>query len=434
MELAATLGTVCDSSLTDWKVIGGGGFGQIFRARHEDWKLDVAVKLLRNSDGAALLKEANLMQQGGSPCVLRIMGVYRGRPPQSVSDQLGLVMPFMERGSLASLQKALCGPPPSPLAFRLAHQVALGMNFLHCLSPPLLHLDLKPSNVLLDNDLNAKLSDFGLSKFSRSSITAVSDQGSGAPGTLPYMPPEAFQLSHKPSCASDVYSYGILLWSLFSGQEPYPDAISSMVKFHVPNGQRPDLKELGSAQEAELIGLITNCWATEISARPSFKDCLCVTEDLWEKHEENIFEAVYHVQKRLVRVTSYRPPIDDTSLPLCVALDILCVRFRSPPLQEVEFPEVFSTCWGPAHPKPSGLGSGPVNVEASSPLFVKYITQHVFIHSFDAFTGMYLSNVNGVQIGNHNYMFIQRNSGKKRHPTAPPRLSSSESHPRPKKM
>ncbi|XP_028841539.1 receptor-interacting serine/threonine-protein kinase 3-like isoform X2 [Denticeps clupeoides] len=428
MELAATLGTVCDSSLTDWKVIGGGGFGQIFRARHEDWKLDVAVKLLRNSDGAALLKEANLMQQGGSPCVLRIMGVYRGRPPQSVSDQLGLVMPFMERGSLASLQKALCGPPPSPLAFRLAHQVALGMNFLHCLSPPLLHLDLKPSNVLLDNDLNAKLSDFGLSKFSRSSITAVSDQGSGAPGTLPYMPPEAFQLSHKPSCASDVYSYGILLWSLFSGQEPYPDAISSMVKFHVPNGQRPDLKELGSAQEAELIGLITNCWATEISARPSFKDCLCVTEDLWEKHEENIFEAVYHVQKRLkstgVDSTKKSNNAPSHAVPQASGYSSH-VTTRTFPQQESGKAAVSKETNHSRAYKAPGLTSYPFpyqrqNSTPSSPRRPE--------------AGMYLSNVNGVQIGNHNYMFIQRNSGKKRHPTAPPRLSSSESHPRPKKM
>ena len=56
------------------------------------------------------------------------------------------------------LQGVLCGPPPWPLAFRLSYQVALGMNFLHTLSPPLLHLDLKPSNVLLDSGLNVKAS------------------------------------------------------------------------------------------------------------------------------------------------------------------------------------------------------------------------------------------------------------------------------------
>lgn len=56
------------------------------------------------------------------------------------------------------LQETLGGAPLWPLVFRLAHQVALGINFLHSLSPPLLHLDLKPSNVLLDSYLNAKVS------------------------------------------------------------------------------------------------------------------------------------------------------------------------------------------------------------------------------------------------------------------------------------
>ncbi|CAB1344268.1 unnamed protein product [Coregonus sp. 'balchen'] len=51
---------------------------------------------------------------------------------------------------------SLSGPPPWPLAFRLAHQIAMGMEFLHSHSPTVLHLDLKPSNVLLDDRLNAK--------------------------------------------------------------------------------------------------------------------------------------------------------------------------------------------------------------------------------------------------------------------------------------
>lgn len=99
-----------------------------------------------------------MMRHGGNPNVLRILGVYEGnlqgtRP----SSHLGLVMEYMERGSLADLQEALNGPPPWPLAFRIAHQITLGMNFLHQLSPPILHLDLKPSNVLLDDSLNAKV-------------------------------------------------------------------------------------------------------------------------------------------------------------------------------------------------------------------------------------------------------------------------------------
>lgn len=101
------------------------------------------------------------MRHGGNPNVLRILGVYKGHPQGDMSAmKMGLVMEYMERGSLADLHLDLNGPPPWPLAFRIINQIALGMNFLHQLDPPLLHLDLKPSNVLLDDSLNAKVKTF----------------------------------------------------------------------------------------------------------------------------------------------------------------------------------------------------------------------------------------------------------------------------------
>lgn len=103
----------------------------------------------------ALQREASHLVKADSPFVLQIFGLYQGCPPHMGSDmQMGIVMEFMERGTLRSLLQF--GRPPWPLAFRLAHQVALGMNFLHKIAR-LLHTDLKPSNVLLDQSLNAKV-------------------------------------------------------------------------------------------------------------------------------------------------------------------------------------------------------------------------------------------------------------------------------------
>lgn len=96
------------------------------------------------------------MDKASCEFVLRRYGTYQGYPPgNKTSMQHGIVMEFMGRGSLQSLQEELSGPLPWPLAFRLAHQVALGMTFLH--SKNLIHGDLKPSNVLLNMDLNAKV-------------------------------------------------------------------------------------------------------------------------------------------------------------------------------------------------------------------------------------------------------------------------------------
>ena len=97
------------------------------------------------------------MQKASCQFVLRVYGNYLGSLPfqPMTTMQQGIVMEYMGRGSVQSLMSKLSDPQPWPLVFRLAHQVAQGMNFLH--SMDLMHQDLKPSNVLLNDDLNAKV-------------------------------------------------------------------------------------------------------------------------------------------------------------------------------------------------------------------------------------------------------------------------------------
>uniref|UniRef100_A0A3Q3X8L3 Protein kinase domain-containing protein n=1 Tax=Mola mola TaxID=94237 RepID=A0A3Q3X8L3_MOLML len=296
-----------ESNLTDWKVIGSGGFGQIYSARHHKWCCSVAIKLLHYDDGTngSLLREMDMMRIGGSPFVIQVLGVFKGRPASSgLSVQLGLVMELMERGSLACLQKTLCETPPWPLVFRLAHQVALGINFLHTLSPSVLHLDLKPSNVLLDSSLNAKLTDFGLARcyHSTTRLSKKVDREEG--GTNSYMPPEAFKVTYSPTRASDIYSYGILLWSIVTGKQPYADAISSIVRFRIPLGDRPSLDEIqsqaaGIAGLRRLTNLMEKCWETKPNLRPTSHECTTETEELYKMHRHTINDAVFQVLKKL---------------------------------------------------------------------------------------------------------------------------------------
>lgn len=162
------------------------------------------------------------MEKASCEFVLRVYGIYQGiRKP-------GIVMELMERGSVQSLLNDLSGPPAWPLAFRLAHQVALGMNFLH--SRNLMHHDLKPSNILLNDALNAKVrgsvyirskaelivlcnvflvplqvADFGLSRVSTSVLNSNRKTEGEIGGSYKYMPPEAFETSYEPVRAYDSY-------------------------------------------------------------------------------------------------------------------------------------------------------------------------------------------------------------------------------------
>uniref|UniRef100_A0A8B9LQF1 Receptor-interacting serine-threonine kinase 3 n=1 Tax=Astyanax mexicanus TaxID=7994 RepID=A0A8B9LQF1_ASTMX len=294
MELASYSlpAVIRNDSLDFWQLIGCGGFGKIFRAKHLTLRLDVAVKLLRCDDGSnsTLLREANLMHHGGNPYVLRILGVYEGQPKGEEASQFGLVMEYMERGSLVDLQRALNGPPPWSLAFRIAHQIALGMNFLHQLDPPLLHLDLKPSNVLLDDSLNAKLTDFGLAKVARSVSKTVKEEDGEMGGTTSYMPPEAFQsVSYKPSFSSDIYSYGVLLWSVLTGKEPY-----DLILTHLLTTSHTSLSHTCNPHTPCLL------YVSRLVCCVLITDCVDVTSDVYEMHRQEINDDVYATLKLLV--------------------------------------------------------------------------------------------------------------------------------------
>nr|XP_020468642.1 receptor-interacting serine/threonine-protein kinase 3-like isoform X2 [Monopterus albus] len=301
---------VRSESLERWVFIDSGGFGTVYKARHKDWGFDVAVKLL--NDGSTLCEEAKHMDMVSCEFVLRVYGIFEGFGPwKEPSMQKGIVMEFMRRGSVKDLQKTLSGPPPWPLAFRLAHQVALGMNFLHL--KDLVHSDLKPSNVLLNDDLNAKIADFGLSRVSTSALNSNSETGE-AGGSYMYMPPEAFTASYKPVRAFDIYSYGILLWSIATGKEPYPNACYSLVELNIPRGDRPSLEDIDHKVEGlkELVDLMKWCWDGNPLKRPKFTDCIDVTENLFSKHEKGIHDAVYRVAKPDSKTSNQQPNTSGT--------------------------------------------------------------------------------------------------------------------------
>uniref|UniRef100_A0A671Y9E5 Receptor-interacting serine/threonine-protein kinase 3-like n=1 Tax=Sparus aurata TaxID=8175 RepID=A0A671Y9E5_SPAAU len=291
---------VGDESLENWEPVGSGGFGDVYTARHKDWGFDVAIKIPRTDVG---YKEATLMEMVSFEFVLRVYGIYqRSLSTSGGSMQRGIVMEFMRRGSVESLMNDLSGPPPWSLAFRLAHQVAAGMNFLH--AERIVHQDLKPSNVLLTENLDARLADFGLSRVSTSALTSSSEQTGETGGTYKYMPPEAFDASYRPVRDFDIYSYGILLWSIVTGEEPYPAVADySLVKMLVADkGQRPpceDLEKMGVEGLKELVGLMKRCWVKDPNKRPKFNKVLKETEELFSKHRTAIRDAVDQVLKRL---------------------------------------------------------------------------------------------------------------------------------------
>ncbi|XP_019518576.1 PREDICTED: receptor-interacting serine/threonine-protein kinase 3 isoform X1 [Hipposideros armiger] len=265
--------------LTNLKYIGEGGFGTVFRAEHRTWCIPVAVKIVNSKE---ISREVKVMASLRNQHVLPLLGVIEKLEWDNLSGP-ALVTSFMVNGSLAGLLQPQC-PRPWCFLCRLLQELVLGMCYLHSLNPVLLHRDLKPSNVLLDEDLRIKLADFGLSTFLGGSKSRAESGMSG--GTLAYLAPELLaDVNRKASKASDVYSFGILMWEVLTGKEAEIVPQTSLMQKAVGERQnRPQLTELPQPSPETpglegLMKLMQHCWRNEPKDRPSFQECRIFTRE-----------------------------------------------------------------------------------------------------------------------------------------------------------
>ncbi|XP_035665254.1 leucine-rich repeat and death domain-containing protein 1-like [Branchiostoma floridae] len=255
--------------LEEQSILGRGGFAYVMKARHLDWKQDVAVKYLltrqiEGSEQDVLYSEARKLNLGSrSDHVISLLGVC-------LDPNFAIVMPYMENGSLAGLLRDV--DVPWALRWRMAHEISLGMTFLHCQNPQILHCDLKAENVLLDGDFHVKISDFGLSKWKAESrvVTKTSPEGS----TITHAPPEYFlDINLVPTEKFDVYSFEVLLWEIVTRTGPYGNAVNSaLIRLAVTSGQRPDLTLIPTDREdvTSVSQLMQTCWSQNPEDRPTF--------------------------------------------------------------------------------------------------------------------------------------------------------------------
>nr|BAG97972.1 unnamed protein product [Oryza sativa Japonica Group] len=208
-------------------VVGEGGFGRVYRGRLEEGGQGlVAVKQLCHGGAQGtreFLVECMMLMMLHHPNLVSLVGYCA-----DAGERL-LVYEFLPRGSLdAHLFGRRPQEPPLALGWaarvRIAVGAARGLRYLHeVVTPPVIYRDLKASNILLDDDLNPRLSDFGLAKLGPvGDDTHVSTR---VMGTYGYCAPD-YAMSGKLNVKSDVYSFGVVLLELITGRRAF-DAASS---------------------------------------------------------------------------------------------------------------------------------------------------------------------------------------------------------------
>ncbi|XP_010674313.3 LOW QUALITY PROTEIN: LEAF RUST 10 DISEASE-RESISTANCE LOCUS RECEPTOR-LIKE PROTEIN KINASE-like 2.5 [Beta vulgaris subsp. vulgaris] len=197
--------------------LGEGGYGTVYKGKLHDGRF-VAVKKLKilEGDGKDFINEVlSISMRTNHVNVVTLLGFcFEG-------NKRALIFEFLPNGSL---EKFICGRQIGPslqweIVFDIAIGIAKGLDYLHrgC-NTRILHFDIKPHNILLDEEFRPKISDFGLAKLClpKKSMISMSE----ARGTIGYIAPEVFcrnfgGVSHK----SDVYSYGMMLIDLVCGRK-----------------------------------------------------------------------------------------------------------------------------------------------------------------------------------------------------------------------
>lgn len=194
--------------------LGQGGYGEVYRGNLFD-KRPVAVKILRTNkgNGEKFINEVASISKTSHVNIVTLLGFcLDGR-------KRALIYEFMPNGSL---DKYIHHESEPHLGFERMHEIAIGiaqgLDYLHggC-NTRILHFDIKPQNILLDEEFCPKVSDFGLSKLCARKESIVSMLG--ARGTIGYIAPEVFSRNFGGvSYKSDVYSYGMMILEMVGGR------------------------------------------------------------------------------------------------------------------------------------------------------------------------------------------------------------------------
>lgn len=199
-------------------LIGSGGFGEVYKAQLKDGCV-VAIKKLIHVTGQGdreFMAEMETIGKIKHRNLVPLLGYCK------IGEERLLVYEYMKWGSLEAVlhDRAKGGGSKLDWAARkkIAVGAARGLAFLHhsCL-PHIIHRDMKSSNVLLDENFEARVSDFGMARLVNALDTHLSV--STLAGTPGYVPPEYYQ-SFRCTTKGDVYSYGVILLELISGKKP----------------------------------------------------------------------------------------------------------------------------------------------------------------------------------------------------------------------
>jgi hypothetical protein len=238
--------------------VGSGGFGMVYLAEYKG--KFVAVKI---SKGHLILQEMKLVFTLNHP------NIHSPICYAKEDDTYYMISKYFQGGDL----RDILGGNEEKITIKrkiyIIYQVSNAIMYLHERDPPILHRDIKSNNVLIGYDFNdICLTDFGTAIFTYKDFKLLTDVA----GTPNYMSPELFK-DQEYDISSDVYSFGMLLYEIFSDRIPFNGLETAAIKRELMNGKRPDMNLVQQKDTPkEIIDLIVRCWDEKPLKRPNIKE------------------------------------------------------------------------------------------------------------------------------------------------------------------
>ncbi|XP_020216293.1 serine/threonine-protein kinase STY17 [Cajanus cajan] len=247
--------------------VGSGSFGDLYRGTY--CSQDVAIKVLKPERISTdmlreFAQEVYIMRKIRHKNVVQFIGACT-RPPS-----LCIVTEFMSRGSLYDFLHKQRGVFKLPSLLKVAIDVSKGMNYLH--QNNIIHRDLKTANLLMDENEVVKVADFGVARVQTQSGVMTAETG-----TYRWMAPEVIE--HKPyDQKADVFSFGIALWELLTGELPYSCLTPLQAAVGVvQKGLRPTIPKNTHPRLSELL---QRCWQQDPTLRPNFSEIIEILQQI----------------------------------------------------------------------------------------------------------------------------------------------------------